>query len=301
MIVLSCPQMQPLAAAMAAAGGRFSPGEVAWGSFPDGYPRLKIIDSGALRGRDVVFLASFDTPGEIFRQLSVLYEIPRYAVRTFKVVLPYYPTGTMERVEEEGQIATAASLARMLSLIPMTMSGPAQILVYDIHALQERFYFSDQVIPRLETAVPLLRARLAALPEAAVAFPDEGAVKRFGRMLSDHPQIVCRKVRKDGGREVKVEEGDPAGRHVVILDDLVQSGGTLLSCAAALRRAGAEAISVFVSHGVFPGESWRAFESAGIHRFWLTDSCPATAAAVSGREPFEVLSLAPLILEAVSR
>ncbi len=98
-----------------------------------------------------------------------------------------------------------------------------------------------------------------------------------------------------------MEEGDPAGRHVVVVDDLVQSGGTLLACLSALRAAGAAALSVFVSHGVFPGESWRAFEDVGLHRFWLTDSCPASAAAVTGRGPFEVLSLAPLVLEAVSR
>jgi phosphoribosylpyrophosphate synthetase len=74
--------------------------------------------------------------------------------KAFKIILPYYPTGTMERVDQDGQIATAATLAKMVSNVPMTLSGPAQIILFDIHALQERFYFSDQVIPRLESGVP---------------------------------------------------------------------------------------------------------------------------------------------------
>jgi hypothetical protein len=71
--------MRPLAAALNRMPGRGA-ARARWpGQFPRRLPRLRIADPGALRGQDVVFLASFDTPGEIFGQLSVLYEIPRYA------------------------------------------------------------------------------------------------------------------------------------------------------------------------------------------------------------------------------
>ena len=123
-------------------------------------------------------------------------------------------------------------------------------------------------------------------------------------------------VRDGDKRIVRLKEGAPRGRHVVIVDDLVQSGGTLLECARLLTVTGAAAVSAFATHGVFPNGSYKRFlaggEAAGgsgsgsaagggngasgsvaeFRYFWITDSCPATAAAVAGVRPFEVLSLA---------
>jgi phosphoribosylpyrophosphate synthetase len=96
----------------------------------------------------VIFLASFHDPRVVFEQLSLIYALPRYLVRSFRLILPFFPTGTMERVDKEGQVVTAKSLATMLSQIPLSARGPAQIITFDIHALQERFYFTDRVIPR---------------------------------------------------------------------------------------------------------------------------------------------------------
>ncbi len=290
-IILYCPRMADLARRLCAANRSCQAGEISWQNFRDGFPDLRIHNAGRLRNRNVVFLASFDEPADIFRQLSVIYELPRLAVKSLRVVLPYFATGTMERVDEEGEIATAATLARMLSHIPGTMSGPVQIIIYDIHALQERFYFSDTVVPRLETAVPLLLERIKGMQDMAVAFPDEGAWKRFGRMFDGYPLIIAHKVRERDQRRVIIKEGSPAGKHVVIVDDLVMSGGTLLQCREALVRAGALKVSAYVTHGVFPGDSWERFAGPQFAHFWTTDSCPVTAGRITGREPFEVLSL----------
>ncbi len=295
--ILYCPQMKDLALRLCSENKRCLPGEISWNYFQDGFPNLKVMEADSLRNRHVAFLASLDSPGEIFSQLSVIYELPRLAIRSLKVILPYYPTGTMERVEEKGQVATAASLARMLSLIPGTMSGPVQIIIYDIHALQERFYFSDNVIPRLETAIPLLRRRIKDLSNPAIAFPDEGAWKRFGRMFTDYPLITAHKVREKNGRRVIIQEGDPRGRHVIIVDDLVMTGGTIIQCRDALLEAGAEQVSAYVTHGVFPGDSWQRFAGEGFSFFWMTDSCPLTTVKVKDKKPFEILSLAGDISE----
>jgi ribose-phosphate pyrophosphokinase len=289
--LLACPQMAPLARRIAACDPAMQIATIQWGAFADGFPNIMIENIEGIRNHDLAFLASFDTPGDIFTQLSAIYEVPRYAVRSFKIVLPYYPTGTMERVDRDGQVATAATLARMLSHVPMTLSGPTQIVIFDIHALQERFYFSDQVIPRLESGVPLLRARLAQLPDVAVAFPDEGAWKRFGRWFDGYPLIVCHKMREGDLRRIVIREGDPQGRHVVIVDDLVMSGATLLECRRALCRAGAAAVSGYVTHGVFPGAAWKRFRDAGFTHFWLTDSVPRVSEQLAAEPPFEVLSL----------
>jgi phosphoribosylpyrophosphate synthetase len=212
-------------------------------------------------------------------------------IKSFKIILPYYPTGTMERVDQDGQIATAATLAKMVSNVPMTLSGPAQIILFDIHALQERFYFSDQVIPRLESGVPLVRDKLPLLKDPAVAFPDEGALKRFGKWFDAYPHIVCHKVRDGSRRKISIREGRAADRHVVIVDDLAMSGGTLLECRRVLRESGARAVSAYVTHAVFPQDAWRNFTQAGFEHFWVTDSVPRQAAVLAGQPPFEVLSL----------
>ncbi|MFN2343197.1 MAG: ribose-phosphate diphosphokinase [Desulfonatronovibrio sp.] len=289
--ILSCPQMHAIGKKLCAENKLFQLEEIQWRNFKDGFPDLKIMGASELSNSHVIFLSSLENPSEIFRQLAVVYELPRLAVKSLKVVLPYFPTGTMERVDEEGEIATASTLARMLSMIPGTMSGPVQILIYDIHALQERFYFSDEVIPRLETAIPLLLERIRGMKNVAVAFPDEGAWKRFGRMFKGYPLITAHKVRDRDGRKVIIKEGDPSGKHVIIVDDLVMTGGTLLKCKQALMDSGAKEVSAYVTHGVFPDDSWQRFVDQDFSRFWMTDSCPDSAGRVQGVEPFEILSL----------
>ena len=175
--------------------------------------------------------------------------------------------------------------------------------------VQERFYFGDAVLPLFESGIPLLLQKLHSLGDlanVAIAYPDEGAWKRFHGQFKDFGQeVVCTKVRDGAKRIVRLKEGDPKGCHVVIVDDLVQSGGTLIECGKLLQSMGAAHVSAYVTHGVFPKDSYKRFESEkadgsfGWKTVWITDSCPQTTAAVQGREPFEVLSLAEPIANAL--
>ncbi|KJE90032.1 ribose-phosphate pyrophosphokinase 3 [Capsaspora owczarzaki ATCC 30864] len=273
-----------------------------WGVFEDGFPNLFIDDVKEMYGRDVLFLASFHSPAVIFEQLSAIYAFPRYLARSFTLILPYFPTGTMERVDIEGQVVTAKSLATLLSAIPLTPQGPPQIVIFDIHALQERFYFGDNVIPRLESAIPLLLDRLKLLPDhdlITIAFPDEGAHKRFHTMFENYPTIICTKVRDGNNRIVTIKEGDADGRHVVIVDDLVKTGGTLLQCAKAIKARGATQISFYVTHAVFPLESWKRFVGGDFAYFWFTDSVPTVVEQLVQHKPFELLSLSTAVVNAL--
>lgn len=114
----------------------------------------------------MAFLASFSSPAVIFEQISVIFALPKLFIASFTLVLPFFPTGSFERVEEEGDVATAFTLARILSMIPKSRGGPTSVVIYDIHALQERFYFGDDVLPCFETGIPLLLQRLRQLPDA---------------------------------------------------------------------------------------------------------------------------------------
>ncbi|XP_058776347.1 ribose-phosphate pyrophosphokinase 4-like [Vicia villosa] len=278
---------------------------ISWGKFPDGFPNIFIPNAQGIRGQHVAFLASFSSPAVIFEQIPVIYALPKLFVASFTLVLPFFPTGTSERMEDEGDIATAFTLARLLSNIPISRGGPTSLVTFDIHALQERFYFGDNILPCFESGIPLLKRRLQDLPDSdniSVAFPDDGAWKRFHKQLQHFPTVVCAKVREGDKRIVRIKEGDPKGRHIVIVDDLVQSGGTLIECQKVLAAHGAAKVSAYVTHGIFPNKSWERFghdnggnpESAFTY-FWITDSCPLTVKEVMHRAPFEVLSLASSI------
>lgn len=110
-------------------------------SFDDGFPNLFINNAQDIRGHHVAFLASFSSPAVIFEQLSVIYALPRLFTASFTLVLPFFPTGSFERMEEEGDVATAFTLARMLSSVPISRGGPTSLVVYDIHALQVSFSY----------------------------------------------------------------------------------------------------------------------------------------------------------------
>ncbi|OWM76103.1 hypothetical protein CDL15_Pgr009749 [Punica granatum] len=274
-----CAETKPLAERVAAQSDYIELRSINWRTFDDGFPNLFIPNAQGIRGQHVAFLASFSSPRVIFEQLSIIYALPKLFVSSFTLVLPFFPTGTSERMEDEGDVATAFTLARILSNVPISRGGPTSLVTFDIHALQERFYFGDNILPCFESGIPLLKNRLQQLP--------------------DSDNIVCAKVREGNQRIVRLKEGDPKGRHVVIVDDLVQSGGTLIECQKVLAAHGAAKISAYVTHGIFPHKSWERFKhdnggnpEDGMTYFWITDSCPQTVNEVMNKPPFEVLSLA---------
>ncbi|XP_047318189.1 ribose-phosphate pyrophosphokinase 4 [Impatiens glandulifera] len=308
-LLFYCTESQDLARKVAAQSDLIQLQSINWRNFDDGFPNLFINNAHDIRGQHVAFLASFSSPAVIFEQLSVIYALPRLFVASFTLVLPFFPTGSFERMEEEGDVATAFTMARILSNIPISRGGPTSLVIYDIHALQERFYFGDQVLPCFETGIPLLKQRLhqlASSDKIVVAFPDDGAWKRFHKLLDDFPMVVCNKVREGDKRIVRLKEGNPSGCHVVIVDDLVQSGGTLIECQKVLAANGAAKVSAYVTHAVFPKQSWERFIHKGkdnsdkaFSYFWITDSCPLTVKAIANNAPFEVLSLAGSIADAL--
>ena len=144
-IVYFAPQMRAVAEELAAgeAAGHVVLREIEWRSFADGFPDLFIKDVKSVRWNAVLFLASFDTPAAVFQQLPVIYTLPAYGAKRLTVCLPWFPTGTMERIDEVGQVPTGASLAKMLSATPLAANGPVTFVVLDIHSLAEQFYFGD--------------------------------------------------------------------------------------------------------------------------------------------------------------
>ena len=136
--LLHCPQMAGLAGRISDKRPDVQLGPVSWKAFQDALPGLVVEDAKSLRNRDMAFLASPDEPAEIFRPLALVFEIPRLVVRSLTLVLPFFPVGSMERVDREGQAATASRRARMIRRTPFSLGGPTQIIIFDTHARQER-------------------------------------------------------------------------------------------------------------------------------------------------------------------
>jgi phosphoribosylpyrophosphate synthetase len=215
-ILFYAPEMRQLAEEIQTCSGqsRMLLGDIEWLDFPDKWPNIFIRHSENIRHSNVLFLASFHNPLTVFEQISLLYHLPKYLCRSLKILLPYFPTGTMERIQIQGEIATAYSLAQMLSSIPLTRTGPSEIVIFDIHALQNQFYFSSNVIVRLESTVGLLldeiQHRTDPNEQYAIAFPDDGAHKRFACMFdkTDYPIVICSKIRQDDDKRMTtVKEG----------------------------------------------------------------------------------------------
>jgi phosphoribosylpyrophosphate synthetase len=192
-LLFHCEEMRELAEQVVARNDDIELRSISWRTFADGFPNLFISNAHTIRGQHVAFLASFSSPSVIFEQLSIIYALPKLFISSFTLILPFFPTGTSERMEDEGDVATAFTLARILSNIPISRGGPSSLVIFDIHALQERFYFGDSVLPCFESGIPLLKSRLQELPDSdniTIAFPDDGAWKRFYKQLQHFPMVV---------------------------------------------------------------------------------------------------------------
>lgn len=302
-ILFHCPQMADLAQKICAADPKITLGKISWKAFEDGTPNLFVRKEDRIRQKRAAFLASFDSLDDYFPQLSVIYALPRLGAKEFKVIMPYYPTGTMERGDTEGQVVTAKTLATMLSATPFNRGGPVEIVLYDIHTLGQRHYFDKTILTRYKTGTKYLKKHLK--DDDVIMFPDIGAWKRFRVMFDGSksdgrkfPMGYCEKIRDGDKRIIQIREGDVRGKRVVIVDDIIRSGGTLIECKNALFAAGAASVSAYATHGCFPRDSWKKFLASETHgefpafdKVWITDSCPKTAQKVAGKAPFEVLSL----------
>jgi len=306
--IIAAPAQEPLARRLSQQyPSRFTYHSTSWGKFPDGTDNISMSGFSPLNlisGENVLFLASFHSNDVTLSQFSVMIVLLQSFIDSLTVVLPYSPVGTMERVTKEGTVATASTYAHLFSSLP-NCGSPTRLMVYDLHTLQNRFYLHNNAIASLQTTIPLLKSRLKSTPINCVAFPDDGAAKRFADLFTDLGLqiVICGKTRgPSNARTVKIQEGDVEGLECVIVDDLVQTGGTLYECGKVLKAAGAKSVNAFVAHAVFPEESYKRFDKGGdrccFEKFWVTNSVPTITEKLEEENGvFEVLDLTEAIIK----
>ncbi|CAE8628924.1 unnamed protein product [Polarella glacialis] len=313
-VILAAPSSEKLGEALAAADpGRMEYHKSKWNKFPDGTDNITLggfAPEDRVSGRDVLFLASFDSNETTMSQLHALNYLCETAFLTsLTILLAFLPSGTMERTLQPGRIATANSHAKIISQMPPTGGARTRVMIYDVHSPPTQFFFTGSCSCTLHTACPLILNKISSMDPTmkidCIAFPDDGATKRFSKFFEKNlhgVEIVtcCKKRITMTTREVQIFDGGPSGKHVLIMDDLIQSGGTLYECAVRLREAGAKTVSGFVVHAVFPKESWRRFLKDGdrtvFDRFWLTNSNPGVTMQIPDGDVFEVIDLTQQIV-----
>ena len=267
--------------------------KINWGRFGDGSDEIKIeglTSPTQFQGKHILFVAAFNDNDSSMSQLHTIAFLCECLAESVTVLLMYYPTGTMERVDigADGVIPTANTLALLFNGLP-SVGSPIRIMTYDLHTLQNRFYFTGHALATLHTAIPLITEKIKEVGIKAIAFPDEGAHKRFASLfkatgIKGDDVIICSKQRFGTDKRVVIADGNPANKHVIIIDDQTKTAGTLLKCAKTLKEKGATAVSAFVTHTVCTDEFWSKFletnnqtsaEMAIFHSFYATDSVPA--------------------------
>jgi ribose-phosphate pyrophosphokinase len=268
-------------------------------SFSDGEIQVEFKEN--VRGMDVFVLQSTCHPvnDNILELLIMIDALKRASASRVTAVLPYYGYARQDR-----KVASRAPITAKLIADIITAAGADRVLTIDLHAGQIQGFF-DIPVDHLYAA-PIMADALRADHEGnhlTIVSPDAGGVERaraFAKRLGSSLAIIDKRRRKPNESEVMNVIGDVSGRDVVILDDMVDTAGTLVKAAVALQEAGAKNIYAACTHAVLSGDSVRKINDSPIQKLYITDTIPADGKIEQCRK-LHVESVAPLLGEAISR
>jgi ribose-phosphate pyrophosphokinase len=256
--------------------------------FPDGelYDR---IDS-PVAGADVYIVGSTATDADTLEIFDLACAAVKYGATRLTLVVPFYGYSTMERATKPGEVVKAKTRARLFSAIPVASRGN-RIMLMDLHAAGIPFYFEGNMTAIHVYAKHYVLAMADVLRGGKRSFvlgaADVGRaswVESLARDMGVEPGFVYKR-RGPDGTEVTGVNASVEGKSVVIYDDMIRTGGTLLGAAYTYRRNGAKEVSALATHGVFPGDSLdRLRDSGQFGSIMVTDSHPrAQEAKASGK------------------
>jgi len=272
------------------------PGKLERKTFPDGERYLRV--NSTLVGRDVCVIGGTITDEDTLELYDLAYGAVQYGARTVSLVVPYFGYSTMERAMKMGEVVTAKTRARLLSSLPRAYHTN-RVLLLDLHTEGITHYFEGAVHTEHLSARRLV-ARVAqevAGDDFVVACTDAGRAKWVQRLANDlglRASFIIKHRASGSDTEVVAVSAHVSDRKVVIYDDMIRTGGSLVGAAQAYRDAGATEIYAIVTHGVFPNGALERLEESGLFRFVIcTDSHPRAVELES--DFLHIESIAPLI------
>jgi len=280
-------------------------GNVEVGRFPDGELDVKINED--VRGRDVFIIQSTCPPvNENLMELLVMVDAARRASASrITAVMPYYGYARKDR-KDEGRVPITAKLVANL----LTTAGVSRVLALDLHATQIQGFFDVPVDHLFAKPIFVRHFREhfgpSRLREVVFAAPDVGRAKMaraYSGQLGGGLALVDKRRISAEETDIGFVIGDVAGREVVLLDDMISTGGTVVTAANALKRAGAKCIRVAAVHALFCGQAAERLAAAPIEEILVTDSVPLNcrAQALEQQGRIRVLTVAGLLGEAMRR
>jgi ribose-phosphate pyrophosphokinase len=254
-----------------------------------------------VRGEDVFVIqpTSYPANDNLMELLVALDALKRGSARRVTAVVPYYGYARQDRKSGPRTPISAKLVANMI-----TAAGADRVLTLDLHAGQIQGFFdipTDNLI-----AAPLLVKDIQeyhSREDLVVVTPDVGGVVRardIARRLDADLVIVDKRRERAGVSAVVNIIGDVAGRRCVLIDDIVDTAGTLCNAASALIDAGASSVYAYVTHGVLSGDAVQRVVASPIEMLVITDSIVATE-AVREAHNIRQVTIAPLMAEAIRR
>ena len=275
-------------------------GDVAVGKFSDGEISVEINEN--VRGKDVFLIQPTCAPtNDNLMELVVMADaFRRSSASRITAVIPYFGYARQDRKPGPRTPISAKLVANLI-----TTAGANRVLTIDLHAGQIQGFFdipTDNLF-----AAPVMSADITqrfGKENLMVVSPDVGGVVRaraLAKRLNNAPlAIVDKRRERPGESEVMNIIGDVQDRFCILIDDIVDSAGTLCNAAAALKAKGAKEVVAYVSHGVLSGGAVARVGASQLSELVITDSILATE-AVRVSERIRRLTVAPLIAEAVHR
>ncbi|MEJ2125575.1 MAG: ribose-phosphate pyrophosphokinase [Alphaproteobacteria bacterium] len=254
-----------------------------------------------VRGQDVFVIQSTSYPANdnLMELLIIIDALRRASARRITAVIPYFGYARQDR-----KVGSRAPITAKLVANLITEAGANRVLTLDLHSGQIQGFF-DIPTDNLYSAPVMARTLKERFDsdKVTVISPDVGGVLRarhIAKRLNAPLAIVDKRRDRPGESEVMTIIGDVKDRVCILIDDIIDSGGTLVNAATALLERGATEVHAYITHGVFsPGSAERVAASA-LKSLVITDSIQATE-TMKRAENIDVLSIAPLIGDAISR
>jgi ribose-phosphate pyrophosphokinase len=252
-----------------------------------------------VRGEDVFVIQStcYPTNDHLMELLITLDALKRGSARRVTAVIPYFGYARQDRKSGPRTPISAKLVANLI-----TTAGADRVVTLDLHSGQIQGFF-DIPLDNLYAAPVFTNDIRARYENVMIVSPDVGGVVRaraIASRIDADLAIIDKRRERAGVSEVMNIIGDVKGRRCIMVDDIVDSAGTLCNAATALMNAGAVSVSAYVTHGVLSGGAVARVTSSPLEELVITDSIPATE-AVKMAHNIRQITIAPLMAESIQR
>jgi len=259
----------------------FEKGELEIKYFPDGERYQRITSD--VENRNVVIIAGTISDEEVLTLYDLASAIVKFDAKKLTIVIPYFGYSTMERAIKRGEIVTAKTRARLLSSIPNAKDGNHVIMI-DLHSAGIPYYFEGDITTKHLYAKNVVKeaalnlAKELNYSDFILASTDAGRAKWVESLANDMEvsgAFVLKRRISGSNTQVTAINADVKGKLVIIYDDMIRTGGSLINAAQAYKDAGAKEIAVISTHGLLPDESINKIKNSGLFKkVIVTDSHP---------------------------